>query len=107
MDQVQAIRSGETLVDEGYSSLELESPENKARAFRRQVDRQEAERQAAVDAVAAERAAIAAAEAAEAARVVAAAAQAAEAEAQAARDVQERIRLEEEAARLAVESAER
>jgi hypothetical protein len=44
MQQIEAIKSGEKLVDEGYSSLELESPEDKARAFARKVDAQEAAR---------------------------------------------------------------
>ena len=44
MQRIEKIRSGETLVDEGYSSLELESPEDKARAFARKVDAQEAAR---------------------------------------------------------------
>jgi len=38
MQQVEAMRSGQNLVDEGYSSLELESPEDRARAFARKVD---------------------------------------------------------------------
>ena len=48
--KIEAIKSGETLVDEGYTSLELESPEDRARAFRRKVDAQEAERKAVADA---------------------------------------------------------
>lgn len=44
MQRVEAIKSGEKLIDEGYSSLELESPEHKARAFARKVDAQEAAR---------------------------------------------------------------
>lgn len=39
MAQIEKLKSGEQLaVDEGYSSLELESPEDKARAFARKVD---------------------------------------------------------------------
>jgi len=57
MQQIEDIRSGKKLVDEGYSSLELESPEDKARAFGRRVDAQEAERRRSVDAASNERAA--------------------------------------------------
>jgi hypothetical protein len=38
MQRIEAMRSGQEVVDEGYSSLELESPEDKARAFARKVD---------------------------------------------------------------------
>lgn len=38
MKRIEDIRAGREVIDEGYSSLELESPEDKARAFARKVD---------------------------------------------------------------------
>lgn len=91
MQQVEAMRSGQNLVDEGYSSLELESPEDKARAFARKVDAQEAARKQTAEDASNERAAtLAAAAADEQSRLD-------EAEAIRVAEFNERLRLEAEA----------
>ena len=89
MQRIQAMKAGETFVDEGYSSLELESPEDKARAFARKVDAQEAARKQAIADASNERAA----------ELARAAEQAKHEEAEAIRinEENERLRLEAEA----------